>query len=280
MRSFGHTVEYHEKVDYLHRSKINVIDSLVLGEALDHMQSTAINIGLIHQVDRSIKTYNVLPLIVTGLAAKMDLVENFEVNTDAIHVVKPGMDAKWKVKDAHSDTIRNLLCISNYLPGKGIDVLLAALAPLKRFDWKLTIAGNPHFDPDYFLGIQREIKEKELEERIELFGILPRERINDLMIKSDVLINFSESETYGMVVKEAIRARLPVVMYETGAWNEFEESGLVTVLKEYSVEYFSNALKEILKSGIQVDSKLLTKKTRIRTWEEVSREIESILQNC
>ena len=279
LRSFGHRVEYCEQTENLRESKINIIDSLVLGQAMEHLQSSARNIGLIHQIDRSITAYDTIPLIVTGEAAKVDLVESFAVNEDAIHVVRPGMDEGWRAKEKHSNQIRNLLCVSNYLAGKGIDVLITVLSELKTFDWKLTIAGNPDFDPEYFLSIQEQIREEGLESRIELLGVLPREKINDLMVNSDVLINLSESETFGMVVKEAIQAHLPVVMYQTGAWKEFEKSGWVTVIKDYSIAEIRAVFEAILESGLRVDADLLMKKTKVRTWEEVSREIESILQN-
>jgi len=247
---------------------------------MDYLNPGFKNIGLIHQVDTEMSHYNRIPLIITGEAAKIDLVENFDVEADKVYVVTPGMEVDWKVKTEYSTKVRNLLCVSNYLPGKGIYILITVLTQLKEYDWNLTIAGNPDLDPECLEGIKELVKDSGLNNRIELLGVLSREEINNLMIESDLLVNLSESETYGMAIQEAIHAGLPVLMYQTGAWREFEKSGLVTVENEYSVEKFRHALVNIFELEEEVNLGHVATNADRRTWEQVSREIESIIQNC
>ena len=277
LRSFGHRVEYSEEVKNLGKTENNIIDSLVLNEAFNYLNTDVVNLGLIHQVDRNIKRYNDIQLIVTGESAKIDLVKNFEVSEQNIHVIKPGIDEDWKVKESYSRQVRNLLCVSNYLDGKGVDVLISALSNLKTFDWNLKVVGNKEFDPQYFNLIQNLVQELGLGERIELKGCVGRAEINDLMIGADMLVSFSKSETYGMAIQEAIYTRLPVLMYKTGAWNEFEKSGLVTLVDAYSLPIFRDALKNTIESGIEINNLDTKINDSRRYWKTVSREIEYIL---
>jgi glycosyltransferase involved in cell wall biosynthesis len=263
----------------LGQTKINIIDSLVLKDALKYINFQVTNFGLIHQIDRDIEAYNNLPLIVTGEAAKHDLVLNFEVSENNIHVVKPGIDLNWKVKTTYSDGVRNLLSVSNFIDGKGIDILIKALMELQDYNWHLKIAGNDQLDPQYFQSIQNLLEASGMKDRIDLIGVLSRAEINQLMIEADMLIQCSENETYGMAVQEAVQSRLPVLMYKTGAWEEFKASGFVRIIEDYSLPSFKESLHYIFDNGLDKDmfrAKAITSK---RTWEEVSREIEFILLN-
>ncbi len=278
LRSFGHSVEYSDEVKNLGNTRNNIIDSLVLNEAFEYINTNVKNVGLIHQVDRNIDRYNDLQLIVTGASAKIDLVENFAVREQNIRIVRPGMDEDWKVKEKYSSQIRNLLCVANYLDGKGVDELITTLGNLKTYDWNLKVVGNKEFDPQYFNYIKKLVQDISLEGRVELMGSVQREEINDLMINADMLVSFSKSETYGMAIQEAIHARLPVLMYKTGAWNEFEKSGLVTVLEEYSSSILNETLKDVFEAGIDTNKFDSEINIPVRYWSTVSKEIENILK--
>lgn len=279
LRSFGHVVEYDENVENLRDTKLNIIDSLVLKNGISYFNKEAKNIGLIHQIDPTISAYEDMKLIVTGKACHQELIHSFDVPEGNIRIVEPGMDVEWRSKAGHSTEIKNLLCIANYLDGKGMDVMLKVLDQLRNYNWTLKIVGNPDLDSNYFNRIQNLVSELKMHDRVELLGTLSRVQINNLMLASDLLVNFSESETYGMVVKEAICAHLPVLMYKTGAWEEFEESGWVTIVNDYSQAAFNNSLSTILSKGIDYENVTALKEEPHRSWEQVSREIENILMD-
>lgn len=279
LRSFGHSVEYCQDIKQIQNTSNNIIDSLVLKEAFEYLNEDKRNVGLIHQVDRTVQKYSSLELIVTGKAAEQDLIHDFNVARNQIHRVEPGIEQNWRKKTTHSKRIKKLLSVSNFVEGKGIDVLLIALGSLTVYEWQLKLVGNIDIDPEYFTSIQQLIHNLGLEDRIELIGVLSRDQINAIMIGSDLLVHFSERETYGMAIQESIQSHLPVLTYKTGAWEKFEKSGIVKVIPEYSQDTLKNELEKVFTSGLGLCLSELSNKNEKRTWEQVSRDIESIMIN-
>ena len=273
----GHSVEYCEDISKLSETKLNIIDSLVIKESTEYLNAQSKNIGLIHLVDHTINSYNDYDLIVTGEAAKIDLVENCDISDDKIKVVLPGMDNEWRRKESHKKEVKNLLSVSNFIPGKGVDILISVLNQLKSYPWTLKIAGNKKLNSSYYEEIIGLIEKYGLEDRIELIGSISRQEINNLMIEADVMLNFSEKETFGMAVQEAIHARLPVVIYKTGAWETFEASGLVMIVDDYTHDKFLTKLQSIFEEGIDLNGIDQFEEIPRRTWKLVGQEIESIL---
>lgn len=107
---------------------------------------------------------------------------------------------------------------------KGHDLLLHALARMQRADWRATIVGE---------GRERRALERlamrlGLDGQLEMVGVLPRERIHDVMRRAHVVVSTSRFETFGIPVAEALSVGVPVVTTATGpAWFVEEPYGLV-----------------------------------------------------
>jgi glycosyltransferase involved in cell wall biosynthesis len=106
---------------------------------------------------------------------------------------------------------------------KGHDLLVRALAILHR-DWRATIVGE---------GAERRSLERlatrlGVRDRLELVGVLPRDRIRDVMAEADAVVSTSRFETFGIPVAEALSVGVPVVTTATGpAWFVEEPFGLI-----------------------------------------------------
>jgi glycosyltransferase involved in cell wall biosynthesis len=151
---------------------------------------------------------------------------------DSLDAVKiePGIPRHWRSKTGYADRARSLLAVANYVRGKGIGRVLDVLAQLRDLPWRLTLHGNPELDPAYFAEVADKIDAYRLRDRIELSGPVPHAAINRKMLEADLLVHFSEYESYSMVTAEAIASGLPVLSSRTGNSDGFSRSGLVRYL--------------------------------------------------
>ena len=99
---------------------------------------------------------------------------------------------------------------------KGQDVLLAALARLTDLDWRCTLVGRLDRDPDFVDELHKAASDAGIAERLSLVGALPHDDLAAAYAGADVLVHPSRSETYGMVVTEALARGLPVIASSVG----------------------------------------------------------------
>jgi glycosyltransferase involved in cell wall biosynthesis len=102
------------------------------------------------------------------------------------------------------------------IPGKGHDVLLAALAELGERPWRLLCVGTLTRDPEYAGQLARRAEESGIGDRISFAGPLTGDRLAEAYAAADVLVLASRGESYGMVVTEALARGLPVIATEVG----------------------------------------------------------------
>jgi CheY-like chemotaxis protein len=109
-----------------------------------------------------------------------------------------------------------LLCVAAVIPGKGHDVLLDALATLNGRRWRCLCVGTLERDPTYVATLRRRALDRGMDGRLRFSGALPEEDLARSYRAADLLVLPSRSETYGMVVTEALARGLPVVAAEVG----------------------------------------------------------------
>src|SRR6202020_3262926 len=103
---------------------------------------------------------------------------------------------------------------------KGQDLLVEALADLADRDWHCVLAGSLDRDPDFVEHLQTRITRLGYDHRVRLTGVLTSAALSHAYTTADLLIAPSRSETYGMVVTEALARGLPVVAAEVGGLPE------------------------------------------------------------
>jgi glycosyltransferase involved in cell wall biosynthesis len=119
-----------------------------------------------------------------------------------------------------------LLYLGRLDPIKGLEVLLDACTELEGeppFEWTLTIAGSGN--PTYSASISDRIQRLGLGGRVTLAGEVVGSRKDDLLAFSHVVIVPSHSESFGMVVAEALAHGRPVIASRDTPWNELENRG-------------------------------------------------------
>ena len=130
------------------------------------------------------------------------------IPAERISIVPPGV---WTDRIARSDGPRSgsvrVLFAGNIKRAKGVDLLIDAFAML-RSSATLVLAG-PIVEPQLLVR---------LPERVELAGKLDPDALRSQYARADVLVLPSRADGFGMVVGEAMRSGLPVIVSSaTGA---------------------------------------------------------------
>jgi glycosyltransferase involved in cell wall biosynthesis len=110
----------------------------------------------------------------------------------------------------------SFLCVAAVHPGKGHDLLLEALAALGDRAWTLTCVGSLDIDPDHVAALQTQVYARSWERRVVFTGPLSGGSLAAAYDVADLLVLPSRSESYGMVVVEALAHGIPVVATSVG----------------------------------------------------------------
>jgi len=117
-----------------------------------------------------------------------------------------------------------LLFIGRLDPIKGIERLLSACGKLSAkvdLQWRLAIAGWG--DPVYVADIRQQISSLALQERVSLVGTVLGEAKKKLFEDTDLVIVPSHTESFGLVVAEALAHGVPVIASKGTPWSGLEQ---------------------------------------------------------
>jgi glycosyltransferase involved in cell wall biosynthesis len=153
-------------------------------------------------------------VVTTSQASRAWLLEAYALDPAAVHVAQPGVDAAEEATG--SDRGSNLLCVGAVTPGKGHDVLLAALSRITDLSWRCECVGSLSKAPEFVHELCRDIGRAGLHDRIALAGPRTGEELEASYAATDLLVLASRGETYGMVVTEALARAVPVIGPHTG----------------------------------------------------------------
>jgi glycosyltransferase involved in cell wall biosynthesis len=156
-------------------------------------------------------------LMVASEPLKAELLEQ-GFPSDDLTVVPPGRD----VAAAPSSPVRlrrdegvAFLSVGNWIPRKGLMNLLEAFAALPATVGVLHLAGDEGRS-SYGQRVRERIARPDLSGRVEVHGIVTKERVAELYAGADVFVLPSYKEPYGTVYGEAMAFGLPVVGWDAG----------------------------------------------------------------
>lgn len=143
---------------------------------------------------------------------------DFNVPADRIRVVHPGIDAiRSRAVRASGDPV--LLCVASLTPRKGQDVLLRALAPVRRFAWRLLLVG-PARDRAFAGRLRRLARDLRIGDQVAFRGAVDNAELARLYGAADLFVLPSHHEGYGIAATEAAGHGLPVIASNAGALPE------------------------------------------------------------
>jgi glycosyltransferase involved in cell wall biosynthesis len=146
------------------------------------------------------------------------LLDEYELWPGRVHVAKPGVDPA----DLAPGTAAGgeLLCVAAVTPGKGHDVLLAALGAITDLPWRCVCVGTLTRDPGFVDQLGHQARNGGIGDRIRFAGPRTGADLDFAYAVADALVLASRAEAYGMVVPEALARGLPVVATTVGGLPE------------------------------------------------------------
>jgi glycosyltransferase involved in cell wall biosynthesis len=170
-------------------------------------------------------------------------------------------------------------------PGKGHDLLLAALAHVADLPWRCVCVGALSLAPEFVAELQGGARESGLEGRFLLTGPRVGEELDSVYDEADVLVLASRAETYGMVVTEALARGLPVIATDVGGVPEALGStpggtrpGLL--VPAHDVAALADTLRLWLTEADRRDAlrvAALRRRASLKGWSEAAGRVERVL---
>jgi glycosyltransferase involved in cell wall biosynthesis len=203
-----------------------------------------------------------------------------------VHVAVPGVDPVDPApphRSAAGGTA--FLCVAAVHPGKGHDLLFEALAALGDRAWTLTCVGSLEVDPDHVAALQTQVYARSWERRVIFTGPLTGPALGAAYDVADLLVLPSRSESYGMVVVEALAHGLPVVATSVGGVPEALGHAPVGALPGLLVPPedplgLAGALRAWLDDpGLRerLGSATARRRPALRRWDETVDDLEAVL---
>lgn len=153
-------------------------------------------------------------VITTSAWARQALLELYSLPRDRVHVAEPGVDPAPLAPGTAAAGA--LLSVAAVVPGKGHDVLVEALAQLTRHRWRCSCVGSLERDPPFVDRLRRRVADAGMDGRVSFLGPQADAELDHSYTAADVLVLPSRTESYGMVVVEALARGLPVVAADVG----------------------------------------------------------------
>jgi glycosyltransferase involved in cell wall biosynthesis len=159
-------------------------------------------------------------VVTTSFWSRRRLIDLYGLPADRTHVAPPGVDAAPLVPG--SDAGSQLLCVAAVTPGKGHDVLVEALARVRRVcetnnealpdvSWSCVCVGALDRDPGFADWLRRLTQSYGIADRVSFVGPCTGADLDARYAAADLLVLASRGETYGMVVTEALARGTPVL---------------------------------------------------------------------
>jgi len=153
-------------------------------------------------------------VLTTSAWARRAVLELYSLPGDRVHVAEPGVDHAELAQG--TATAGGLLSVAAVIPGKGHDVLVEALAPLTNLSWQCLCVGSLERDPAFVERVRSRAADGGIAGRLRFPGPQVGADLARSYANADLLVLPSRTETYGMVVAEALARGLPVVAAEVG----------------------------------------------------------------
>lgn len=190
-------------------------------------------------------------VIATSQWLRRQIVTRQRIGPERVWVAPPGVGGAPVARSSPAGD--RLLCVAAVAPHKGHDVLLAALARLADLVWTCTCVGSLERDADFAAALRARAVAQGIDDRLVFAGACTRDELADNYASNDLLVLPTRSESYGMVLTEALARGLPVVASDVGGVVE-----AATGTPSSAAAIFPGALVPVNDPGALAD--------QLRTW--------------
>jgi glycosyltransferase involved in cell wall biosynthesis len=157
-------------------------------------------------------------IVTTSAWARRRLIELYDLPADRVHVAEPGVEPAEFANGMEAGEA--LLCVGAVTFEKGHDILLEALESISALPCHCTCVGSLDRDPAFVEDLRRRRLDAGLGERMSFAGPRTGAELDRAYASADLLVHASRTETYGLVVTEALARGLPVIASDVGGVTE------------------------------------------------------------
>lgn len=220
-------------------------------------------------------------VIVTSDATARIMIADYEVPAGHINVVRPGNNSVPQAPGSCDGVVR-LVSVGSVVPGKGYDLLIAALAGMIDMPWRLTIIGDRTRNPRCAAQLDADIEACGLTERIAVLGALPPEHVTALYLTSDIFALASRFESYGMALAEAIAHGLPIISTTAGGIPDTVPANAGLLVPPDDAAAFAQALRRLIAD--RAERRRLARNARMAaaqlpTWRDAARRFVGAIKS-
>ena len=172
-----------------------------------------------------------------------------------ISVIPNGIDVSTyscRTEQSYAKIKKQVLFLSRIHPKKGIEVLIDAWELVhKEFpEWKVIIAGNG--EERYIHKLSTRIESKHMTDCISIVPPIYGEEKRKLYCESSIFVLPSHSESFGMVIAEALACGVPVITSSFTPWKILNDSG-----SGWSIDLSVENLATSLANALSLNPKVL-----------------------
>ncbi len=153
-------------------------------------------------------------VIATSEWTRQRLLQLYALEPERVHVAHPGVSPADLAPP--TDDGGALLCVAAVTPGKGHDLFLDALATTMDLAWHCVCVGSLDRDLGFVRHVRRRAHDAGLSDRISFVGPQVGADLARRYAAADLVVLPSRSETYGMVITEALARGVPVLTTRVG----------------------------------------------------------------
>jgi glycosyltransferase involved in cell wall biosynthesis len=198
---------------------------------------------------------------------------------ERIHVALPGVDPAEPSPGGPGGG--RLLAVGAVVPHKGQDLLLDALGRIAGLDWTCTIVGPLDREPAFVTALREGAAA--LGGRVRLTGPLAGAELAAAYRSADLLVLPSRTETFGLVVLEALAAGLPVIGFQVGGVPEAlgrggQAAGVLVPAGDPAA--LAATLQRWLSDGAlrrRLRGAAASVRTSLRGWDDTARTVAGVL---
>jgi glycosyltransferase involved in cell wall biosynthesis len=183
------------------REYYDLWDSVIAGFGRKGRLKETIRRYFIHRLDRRLLTLNVTKLFTISETVTARIRHFIDVPSTVLHPPAPARNYRCEAYDPY------VFAVSRLHPLKRMDLLIQAMAAMKDASLRAVIAG----EGDDLTRLRALIREKGLENRVDLVGALSEEAKLDHYARCRAVYFAPRSEDYGFVTLEAMSSGKPVI---------------------------------------------------------------------
>lgn len=163
----------------------------------------------------------------------------------------------------HDENSKNLIAVGRFSKEKGFDDLIDIMSMIVKKDKNITLTLIG--DGEEFENIKEKIKFLKLEKNIKLTGYLNQEEIEKYMLNSSIYLMTSFTESFGLVMIEAMNYGLPIVAFDSACGARVLLKQTNTLVENRNKDAYVKLILEILNNKDKMHE--LSKKSK----EEVKK---------